>query len=699
MPPGRRKPKEIRLADVLRRRRHGQFVGRAFELSAFRGALERRGEAAQVLYIHGPGGIGKTALMHELAEMSRAAGRRAVYLDGHNLGSTPNGFLASLAAALGLAPGKAALDKLVSQAPRLVLLIDTSEKIAAIDGWLRDSLLPQLPARSIVCIASRLAPGPSWHTSPGWGSLLRPLALRDLEREEARALLTRRGVADARQTDILAFARGYPLALSLAADWASRRDHDGMPGKSPDLVRELLATFLEEVPDRRRRAALEACAAVRATTQPLLAHLLGVRDARPQFEWLSRLSFIESGPRGLFPHDVARDALESELSWRNPEGHRALLARATSFYAARIAAEGGPDVLQAITDFEYLCSRRSPVLARVFDWSAHSEFMVDVPAAAEHREVLAIIARHEGPASAALAARWLAVQPEGLQIVRDARGAVAGLLFTIHLDGAPPKLLRADPGAREAWRYLERRAPLRSGERATVHRFWMSRDGYQAPGPVQTIISALVPHASLSTPRLAHDFLPFADPDFWAPALAHTEIPRLAEADFEMGGRRYGVFGHDWRKRPPAEWLALVARRSGTAPPEPAPSQPLVVLSRDDFAEAVKRALREVTRPGALVANPLLRSSVVVSRNGATTVSARVPALVSLLREASAALGASASGQKRQRALQHTYLDPVPGSQEQVAERLDLPFSTYRRHLGAAIAEVTELLWQREIAR
>jgi hypothetical protein len=42
----------------------------------------------------------------------------------------------------------------------------------------------------------------------------------------------------------------------------------------------------------------------------------------------------------------------------------------------------------------------------------------------------------------------------------------------------------------------------------------------------------------------------------------------------------------------------------------------------------------------------------------------------------------------------------VPGSQEQVAERLDLPFSTYRRHLGARdSAEVTELLWQREIAR
>jgi hypothetical protein len=32
------------------------------------------------------------------------------------------------------------------------------------------------------------------------------------------------------------------------------------------------------------------------------------------------------------------------------------------------------------------------------------------------------------------------------------------------------------------------------------------------------------------------------------------------------------------------------------------------------------------------------------------------------------------------------------------AERLDLPFSTYRRHLKTGIARVTELLWQHEVS-
>jgi hypothetical protein len=86
-------------------------------------------------------------------------------------------------------------------------------------------------------------------------------------------------------------------------------------------VRELLATFLEEVPDRRRRAALEACAAVRATTQPLLAHLLG----RPRRAPAVRVAVAPvvhrvGSPRSVSPRRRARDALESELSWRNPEG-------------------------------------------------------------------------------------------------------------------------------------------------------------------------------------------------------------------------------------------------------------------------------------------------------------------------------------------------------------------------------------------
>jgi DNA-directed RNA polymerase specialized sigma24 family protein len=53
---------------------------------------------------------------------------------------------------------------------------------------------------------------------------------------------------------------------------------------------------------------------------------------------------------------------------------------------------------------------------------------------------------------------------------------------------------------------------------------------------------------------------------------------------------------------------------------------------------------------------------------------------------------------KQYRALAHTYVHPAP-TQEQAAEILDMPFSTYRRHLKEGIDHITEILWQEEIGK
>ncbi len=51
---------------------------------------------------------------------------------------------------------------------------------------------------------------------------------------------------------------------------------------------------------------------------------------------------------------------------------------------------------------------------------------------------------------------------------------------------------------------------------------------------------------------------------------------------------------------------------------------------------------------------------------------------------------------KLYRAVYHTYISPAP-TQEQAAELLDLPFSTYRRHLKEGMARIVELLWEWEV--
>ena len=118
-----------------------------------------------------------------------------------------------------------------------------------------------------------------------------------------------------------------------------------------------------------------------------------------------------------------------------------------------------------------------------------------------------------------------------------------------------------DPAAHATWRYLQAHAPLRPGERATLFRFWMAADTYQAVSPVQSQVFIQAVNHYLTTPGLAYTFFPCAEADFWAPVLAYADLARLTEADFEVGGRRYGVYGHDWRAVPPAAWLTLLGER------------------------------------------------------------------------------------------------------------------------------------------
>jgi predicted short-subunit dehydrogenase-like oxidoreductase (DUF2520 family) len=80
----------------------------------------------------------------------------------------------------------------------------------------------------------------------------------------------------------------------------------------------------------------------------------------------------------------------------------------------------------------------------------------------------------------------------------------------------------------------------------------------------------------------------------------------------------------------------------------------------------------------------------------AASAADRAAALQALLKEAAEALKASPRDAKLYRALHHAYFQPA-ATQERAAELLDLPFSTYRRHLMAGVAQVTDWLWQREV--
>ncbi len=688
-----------RLVDQLDDLHHQLFVGRTAEIELLRTALVAGHRPFCILYVYGPSGVGKTALLHEFARLCRQLAISTRWLDARAIEPTPAAFTRALRQAAGLPPDGPLDDALATSEARVVLLLDTYELLQPLEPWLRSQFLGHAPEHLLLVVASRQPPAPHWHIAPDWHASMRVLPLRNLAPEEAREYLARRGVPGDEHPAVVSFTHGHPLALSLVADLFDQRPGFHFePDSAFDVIRVLLQQFLHQVPGPAHRAALEACGLVRSLNEALLGAMLHLSDVDELFTWLRDLSFMESAPGGLCLHELAREILVADLRWRNPDWYAELHRRAREYYIARLRQSSGPAQQQLLLDYVYL-HRYSPAVRPFFEWRtgslrANSMHPSDRPA------LIAMVEAHEGPESARLAEYWLAHQPHGVVVLRDASGEPVGFLSKVALHELASDEAEHDPAVAAAWRYLKAHAPLRAGEAATLFRFWLARDTYQSVSAAQSLLFINMVCHYLLTPHLAFTFLPCAEPDFWAPMLGYIAFHRLPEADFTVGERPYGVYGHDWRVMPPVAWLAVLDEREISGDPyalPPQPPTPVLVLSQQDFCEAVHHALRDYTNSIRLRSNPLVQSRLVLQRAGLRSeVHERVAALRCLIEEAAAKLGQTPRLQRWQQVLETAYLHPTE-PQEQAAERLGLPFSTYRRYLKAGMTWTAENLWSQEL--
>jgi hypothetical protein len=167
-----------RFADSIAELDAARFVGRQDVLGPIDELMDRRG-AGRVLFMHGPGGIGKSALLREIARRARTRRRDVRIVDGRLL--EPSAL--ALAEACGAPDG----------ADGPVILIDSFEQISALAGMLRDQVLPALPADALVIIAGRARPGATWFRD-GWEHVVHVLELSPLSDGDAEELLARYGI-------------------------------------------------------------------------------------------------------------------------------------------------------------------------------------------------------------------------------------------------------------------------------------------------------------------------------------------------------------------------------------------------------------------------------------------------------------------------------------------------------------------------
>ena len=688
----RRPHRTATLGDVLATRRRRCFVGREAELELFRAALEATDPLFALLWFTGPGGIGKTSLLEVAAEQAERSGASVVRLDGRELTPSPREVGEVLREALGASP----LDeRSVPTEGRLVLLIDAYDRLGVLDDWIRTTLLPALPADALTVIAARNLPAAGWRSDPAWHGLLRVVSLRNLGPEESRSYLSKCGVDPAAHERLVEVSHGHPLGLSLLADVAAGGGESPVDPLAPDLVATLLRRFVDLVPGDERRRALEACALARVTTEALIRDAVPLDDAHDVFAWLRDLSFVETGPDGVFPHDLARDALDADLRWRDPEGYKRLFRRVSGHIYTGLKTSRGRPQQRAAFDLKFLFRNLPSVLSPV-DWDAWGHHFPEPAGRSDGARIVEMVRAAEGDASAAIAERWLDRQAEGFFVVRDGDDEIRGFLGLLDLTAAAEQDRRADPGTHAAWEYAHRRAPPRPGETITQTRFVIDRDGYQGPSPTLNATPVATLLRYLETPRLAWDFLALHEPELWDEYFALADLPRAPGADFAVGGRRYGLYGHDFRRVPVDAlmdlWIERALAQDVTWTPEPI-HEPLV-LSQADFTDAVRHGLRDLHRPDLIARNPLLRTRLANDFAGTKPPDAEV--LERLLLAAAAALRRHPRDDKLWRAVERTYLRPAP-TQEAAAELLGLPFSTYRRHLSQGVQRVVAFLWDHEL--
>jgi len=688
-----------RLAERLTEARHRHFFGRDEELQAFRQTLEAPHPERPVFYVCGPGGIGKTALLREYARLARQASRPLLQIDGREVQSSGRGILFALAQAMDLGEGEQDPLSHIGRLQGVVLIVDNFDTISSLHPWLRERLFPLLPANGILVMAGRNAPSEAWQDDPGWQELTQVLHLRNLTPEAGRAVLSARGVPAAQQAEVIGYTHGHPLALNLAAESVRRgRPAHDLATAGPDVIYPLLSRFAADAPTGQHRKALEVSAIAWRTTQPLLQAALDIDDsmALELFVWLQRLSFTERSAQGLFPHDLVREVVFEELRWRDPQALRTLVRRISAAEARRFFACQGPEQHQALWALLFV-TRNHPSMRPFYDWSSLGEIYSDPARPADRDAIIAMVARHEGPESARIAAFWFSRQPQGFNILRSASGEPAGLVANIVVDANDRPAADSDPAAAALLDYVRAHGPLRPGEKVGVSRFWMGRDEYQNT-TVFNMGATLATVFWMTEPHMAWSFVILRDTAFWLPTFKYVNFDHAEGADFAVGGRRYGAVGHDWRAEPRMAWWRVLGERreaSLVAGPVARPERPapLIVLSQPAFRDAVRSALRDYARPQALAANPLTRSRLVIESSSGNDTAA---ALRALIRSAVESLNTHPRDQKLFRALWHTYIEPEP-THEKAADLLGLPFSTYRRHLASGTEAVTSRLWQREL--
>lgn len=338
----------------------------------------------RILFLHGPGGIGKSAALRDVGRRAARRGYRVALLDGRELGVASGGELSL-----------AQMTETHGQAP-LLLLVDEADALGA-GIHVLGRTLGRLPDSARVVIAGRRPPADRWLPDPLEG-LVHHLRVAPLPPSVAEELLCRLGVDDpTRRAAIVTWALGSPLALVLAASGTG--DVTAFePDRSEDLVRRLAGSAVGSSLDGVDRDLLEVAALTWAVDEEMLADVVPGRDPAAAFEALMALTVVERRGSRAALHPLLARTVAERLEVQDPYRFSTLVLRIASVLRDRALA-GDATALPELADLI-----RDPVMRQGLGPALSDSFYADRIRAGDHESIRTAL----GTAADAL---WEPVRP------------------------------------------------------------------------------------------------------------------------------------------------------------------------------------------------------------------------------------------------------------------------------------------------
>jgi hypothetical protein len=467
------------IADLIRQGRRTPLAGRDAELRLLRQVTAPAGPV--VVYVHGPAGIGKTALISALDACLEDEGVRRLHIAASAVEPTPTAILTALGRILDhnartvaeLAAALAGVEDIT------VVMVDDVDTWRLAASWLRADLLPALPASTRFVLAGTVPPPPAW--SIEYGQYFLDIKLGALPKAESDAAVAAAGLPAEIAERIWLLSGGHPLGLRMAIHAA----RTGSLGTARD-AGELANAILHAIGDSDLRRAVEACAVVRRANRALISAILETEEPIPLslLEAVEALPFATRDAEGIYIAEPVRRAVVDWMSGVEAERYQLWRKTAADWIVRRLRAAGRAGRWRYMADLLHLLEQ--PALRNAFFPPDEEAPPVEPARADDFDQIFEIAELRHGPDERARIEVWAQRLPHRFSVARGSEGEVLAFYVFARQDDPHSGIGAVDP-LFAAWQAHLAANPV-EGEVLFIRQMSARADGAYPPGRTACIL-------------------------------------------------------------------------------------------------------------------------------------------------------------------------------------------------------------------